>query len=54
MVIELNPDFPLGIASAIGRFGRIFRAIFYRRIPDTPIKVSRKLHPKSPRHRFAP
>jgi hypothetical protein len=31
-----NPDFPLGIASAAGRFERIFRAILYRPIPDTP------------------
>jgi hypothetical protein len=50
----LIPEFPLGFASAVGRFGRIFRAILYRRIPDTPTNMSRKLHPKSPRHHFAP
>jgi hypothetical protein len=36
--VRATPDFPLGVASAVGRFRRIFRAFLYRRIPDTPTK----------------
>jgi hypothetical protein len=38
------------LSVALGAFSAL---LLYRPIPDTPIKMLRKLHPNSPQHRFA-
>ncbi|TAG74228.1 MAG: hypothetical protein EAZ24_11240 [Burkholderiales bacterium] len=43
-----NLNFALGLASALGRFGRIFCAFLHRRIPDALIKNAVKAAFKTP------
>jgi hypothetical protein len=45
MKTALNPYFLSEIASAVRRFGRMYRAFLYRRISDTPTTMPRKLNP---------